>query len=235
MEQSILFWIFIAIFALSAVITLLGITNVLKIRDKYLNALFTALILEVIAVVVLLFKNSEYFNPGANLDRLITEASLSLPDQTDPAYFIVENLKEAGKIGQISRQLDSLETELANCSNQLDVTIRDMEEINEAFYTKVIRLRGQIPKYQGSINLAFRQDTKTDLFQLLVDILSDMGEVASESLVKNTDGTINFSAVQDIYRNFKSRYTDQHLELITYDDAPQMIRKFIDYHHPRSR
>jgi hypothetical protein len=131
--------------------------------------------------------------------------------------------------------LDSLETELANCSNQLDVTTRDMEEINQAFYTKVIRLRGQIPKYQGSINLAFRQDTKTDLFQLLADILSDMGEVASESLVKNTDGTINFSAVQDIYRNFKSRYTDQHLELITYDDAPQMIRKFIDYHHPRSR
>ena len=79
MEQHILFWIFIGIFAISAAITLLGITNVLKIRDKYLNALFTALILEVVAVVLLLFKNSDYFNPGANLDQLITEAATVTP------------------------------------------------------------------------------------------------------------------------------------------------------------
>jgi hypothetical protein len=235
MEQHILFWIFTGIFAISAAITLLGITNVLKIRDKYLNALFTALILEVVAVVLFLFKNTDYFNPGANLDQLITEASMTLPAQTDPAYFIVENLRESAKLSQITRQLDSLERALSDCGNQLDATTRDVNELNEAFYTKVIRLRGQIPKYQGSINLSFRPDTKTELFMLLVNILSDMGEIPAEKSMQLSDGSIDFLAVQEIYRTFKSRYTDQHLELITYDDAPQMIRKFIDYHHPRNR
>lgn len=235
MEQHILFWIFIGIFAISAAITLLGITNVLKIRDKYLNALFTALILEVVAVVLLLFRNTDYFNPGANLDHLIAEASLTLPAQADPAYFIVENLRESAKLNQITRQLDSLESALSDCSNKLEVTTRDVNELNEAFYTKVIRLRGQIPKYQGSINLSFRPETKAELFSLLVNILGDMGEIPAGRHLLMPDGSVDFVAVQEIYSTFKSRYTDQHLELITYDDAPQMIRKFIDYHHPRSK
>ena len=59
--KEALFWIFIAIFSLTAIITLLGITGVIKtIKDNYLNALFTALILEVIAAVVLLFQNTDF-------------------------------------------------------------------------------------------------------------------------------------------------------------------------------
>ncbi len=51
-----LFIVFLSIFCITAAITLLGITNVIKgIDKKYLNALFAALILEVVASIIFMF------------------------------------------------------------------------------------------------------------------------------------------------------------------------------------
>ncbi|MEM6268137.1 MAG: hypothetical protein AAF998_01815 [Bacteroidota bacterium] len=50
MNQTVIFWVFITIFGITAVITLLGITNVIKV--KYLKWFVTGLILEVIALVI---------------------------------------------------------------------------------------------------------------------------------------------------------------------------------------
>jgi hypothetical protein len=59
--RSVLFIVFITIFVATAVTTLLGITNVITIRDGYLNTLFSALILEVIGAVIALFKSASFF------------------------------------------------------------------------------------------------------------------------------------------------------------------------------
>ncbi len=55
MQFQTLFIIFVAIFVISAVLVFLGITRVIHIDKKYLNALFYALIIEVIAAIIYLF------------------------------------------------------------------------------------------------------------------------------------------------------------------------------------
>jgi hypothetical protein len=56
LSDLVLFVVFVAIFVATAVITLLGIIERVRVQPRYLNALFTALILEVVGAVVVLFR-----------------------------------------------------------------------------------------------------------------------------------------------------------------------------------
>ncbi len=51
-----LFYAFLVIFVMTALVTLLGVTKVLDIAEGYLPALFTALILEVVGSIIALFR-----------------------------------------------------------------------------------------------------------------------------------------------------------------------------------
>lgn len=57
-RSNILFTVFLLIFCATAIITLLGIIGKAKIRDGYLKALFSALILEVIGVIIAVAKST---------------------------------------------------------------------------------------------------------------------------------------------------------------------------------
>lgn len=58
MATQTIIWTCVIVFVLTSVITLLGITNVLKIEKSYLNALFGALILEIVSISVIVFTNN---------------------------------------------------------------------------------------------------------------------------------------------------------------------------------
>jgi hypothetical protein len=58
-----LFGIFAFTFSLTALITLLGITEILPIKDDYLGPLFTVLILELVVAFITLFKKASFFEP----------------------------------------------------------------------------------------------------------------------------------------------------------------------------
>ena len=57
-QRAILFAVFVCIFCVTAIITLAGITGWVKIRDGYLKALFSALILQVIGTIIALGKTT---------------------------------------------------------------------------------------------------------------------------------------------------------------------------------
>lgn len=57
-QRAIIFAVFVGIFCITAVITLLGIIGKLKIREGYLKALFSALILQVIGIIIALAKTT---------------------------------------------------------------------------------------------------------------------------------------------------------------------------------
>ncbi len=61
-QRFILFAVFVCIFCATAIITLAGITGKVKIRDGFLKALFTALILQVIGIIIALAKTT--FTPA---------------------------------------------------------------------------------------------------------------------------------------------------------------------------
>jgi hypothetical protein len=56
MYAKVLFFVFVGIFSLTAIITLLGITDHVDIKEGYLNKLFYSLVVEVIGGIVALFK-----------------------------------------------------------------------------------------------------------------------------------------------------------------------------------
>ncbi len=63
--KNLLFYVFLTVFAITALVTLLGITQVITIKEVYLNKLFYALLLELIVPVITLFKNTEFFVKSA--------------------------------------------------------------------------------------------------------------------------------------------------------------------------
>jgi hypothetical protein len=58
-----LFYTFLVIFAATAVITLLGVTNVIVIREGHLTALITAFLIELAGAVIAIFKSANFFSP----------------------------------------------------------------------------------------------------------------------------------------------------------------------------
>ena len=56
-----LFYTFLLIFIMTACVTLLGVINVLKIKESYLDVLFGTLVIEIVASVIALFKSTNFF------------------------------------------------------------------------------------------------------------------------------------------------------------------------------
>lgn len=60
MKKS-LFYTFLIIFVFTALVTLLGITEIIKIKQVYLSKLFYSLIIELVGVVIVLFTKARFF------------------------------------------------------------------------------------------------------------------------------------------------------------------------------
>ena len=58
-----LFYTFLAIFAATAIVTLLGVTNVIVIREGYLTALVSAFLIELAGAVIAIFRSAKFFAP----------------------------------------------------------------------------------------------------------------------------------------------------------------------------
>jgi hypothetical protein len=64
-----LFYTFLAIFVLTALVTLLGIMGVVRIEDFYLKGLFGALLLELVGAIIGLFRGTDFFAQDDNPRR----------------------------------------------------------------------------------------------------------------------------------------------------------------------
>jgi len=88
--KKALFFTFLAVFAATAAITLLGITGVVTIEENYLSKLFYSLIVEAIGPVIILFRRADFFSES-NTKRLIVylEPKDSFGRSGDPYQCIV--------------------------------------------------------------------------------------------------------------------------------------------------
>jgi hypothetical protein len=75
MMRESLFYTFLAIFAATAWVTLLGVTQRIRIERRYLNVLFTALLIELAGAVIGLFKTTDFF-PTAAAGEVVNEPTL---------------------------------------------------------------------------------------------------------------------------------------------------------------
>ena len=245
MEQQVLFWIFVTIFSATAVITLLGITNVISIKNNFLNAMFTALILEVVAAVIILFQGFDFSGQESSVDlnQLISEANLAtqLEPRQNPEAFIIAKLKSSEKVVILNEELelarqeaDSLLVVLENCEGQSGDIQEDLGKYKGSFFGKITSLRELITKYGGVINIAFQEKEKVEVYKLLIDIFSDLGLVANATpIYKDAAKTqINYNTVQGMYRSFRKDYgrpvEDKNYIYVTDLDTILMMQRYIN-------
>ena len=248
MEQAVLFWIFVAIFTATAVITLLGITNVIKINQNFLTALFSALILEVIAAVILVF-NSFNFNEEEkpiHFREILHQAGLMGPINTrDTASFIAQKIKENQSLSPLQNEKDSLNEELdalmeklKACEGTSTAIANELNELEKTFYIKIKRLRDLINGYGGFINIAFQEDDKKDVYGMLVEIFKDLSMITNQTPIYKDEAQsqINYTTVRNMYRAFKKKngqkIKDPNYVYITEFDTILMIRQYLSIISP---
>jgi len=99
MEPKIfLIWTCSFIFAATGIITLLGLVNLIKIDKSYLNKLFISLILEIVAIGILAFK--ENFSPA----KIETTAKAA----TNKAWIVTTKIQFFDKDGKLKPNQDKL-------------------------------------------------------------------------------------------------------------------------------
>jgi len=235
LEQKTLFWLFIGIFAVTAVITLLGITGVIKtIKDKYLNSLFAALILEVIAAIFLMFQTLNLPNEKLQLSDLLKEAGLEAPaDVQQQKSILISHLKAGITLPTLTAEKEKLvktiaqkEEALANCNGHLG-------EKENRFYQDILRLNALTKTYLGgNINLGFEPDKKEEVYKLLVSIFNELGEFRDGDAIYLEDKSINKEVIRELYAKFRETYgrSIEAFDNIYLDkfDVSQMVKVYLE-------
>lgn len=233
MEKQTLFWLFIGIFAITAIITLLGITGVIKsIKEKYLNTLFTALILEVIAAVFLIFKGFDFAENKVDLAAIISDAGLTAPSEVEKQEpFVIAQLASTLSIPQLESDKALLQSNIKD----KDKLIAQLEEANRdkgaSFYSTITELDHKIDFYKEnglgrSINLLFEPTKKEDVYKHLVSAFGYIDKISEGDGSVNTDKSVNKPRIQRLYSTFKATYSSDSTRFhhISEYDLSQIVK-----------
>ena len=101
-----LFYTFLVIFAATSVVTLLGVTSVITIREGYLTALVSAFLIELAGAVIAIFKSADFFASEKN--QITAEEDIrSSIRKLDAAFGYLDDRLKAQAIHFQSRLLAS--------------------------------------------------------------------------------------------------------------------------------
>lgn len=230
MEIKVIIWLFIGIFSVTAIITLLGITNVIKtIRERYLNILFSSLIVEVIGAVIIVFNSIDFQDRAISLKSIVQDARIDTTLSSSKEYkmFIVDELNQAKSVPLLQNQVNILDNQSDSLKNELSKCQSNLGEIDQGFYSKTTRLRNMIKQYSGSINLLYKSDEKKAVFDLLEEIFEVLGYL-------NDTSAADIDQIRKVYIIFESRHgRNKEEELIVSEfEIALMIREFLNKQYP---
>jgi hypothetical protein len=66
-----LFYTFLTLFVLTSIVTLLGVTGVITIRDGYLTSLVAAFLVETAGAVIAIFNRADFFTDDSKTDEIV--------------------------------------------------------------------------------------------------------------------------------------------------------------------
>lgn len=219
---DIIFYIFIIIFSITAIITFLGITNIIKtIRTRYLNALFAALVLEVVAAVIFTYKQIDFSCKEDERIAYLCEDVLEINpnDDNEKKVRFLKTLIDSQK--SAVSQVEIINRELQQCRGDLERAGTDLDRLDRVFYSNVIKLRLVADTIRGNtINLIWEQDKKQVVYDLLWEIFKELGYLSPNDR-KSVDYIINK------YIDFTRQNGIQDKRLFT-NDAGQFTQILID-------
>jgi len=178
-KESILFYVVIIIFVVTAIVTILGIIQKVSIEKKYLNGLFASLILELVAAVIFMFANldlsSQATVQASPSDKIKIETAavnkfiLTLPRGVQGAVDEVHL-----NIQKKFLELSDTNEELSKAQKNIAILEKQLSEKN-GFLNKVSELENIRIKLENTINLKHEVDQRTDIYLLIQKILQRLG------------------------------------------------------------
>jgi len=133
-----LFYTFLWIFAATCVVTLLGVMGVLHISDGYLNALFTAFIIELGGAVIAIFKGAKFFI-----------------EEGKPAKEVVSQLQEThrNEIAEMKEDQAQREAQTQSTNQRLGSENATLIKKNMAFVEENLKLIEENLKLKQTLSL----------------------------------------------------------------------------------
>lgn len=210
-KESALFYVVLVLFAATGIVTLMGLVQKVTIEKKYLNALFTALILELIAAVLYLFSSTEFFEPAPTQDQLVLPR-VELPQAhrdispADVIRMVTDHDANQTRMQQAEQDLMSLRSLMAeqvppydDVVLALDTRIREIrdlkndlgrlqaeqvafDKIRENFLVRMAELNTRISEIGTSINLIYRPEQKREIAGMLQSAFKQIGFMPDDEM-----------------------------------------------------
>jgi len=217
MEAKILFIVFISIFTVTAIITLLGITNLIKgIREKYLTPLFTALILEVVAAVILLFKNQDFSNSKTIPDIFYQKSAVKQSVSIDKdCYQFIELINNGEKLDSILNVKDEEIKYLRFKADSLSsITVKD-------FYYYIQQLELLRNSSNGIINLRSNKHEAKKAINIVEQVL-----ILNDRLSKNSNTQEEIISAFAKFKKDNDRVNKSYK--IYLQDVPLFVKEYLE-------
>lgn len=153
-KKDILFYTFLSIFIVTAIITFLGVLNLVQIKEGYLDTLFGVVLCESVGVVIALFRNANFFE---NQKPILCSETIMPSATREPKHEICMSTVEekaslrTQKIGPASAQ------EYFDTLDKFSNRFAEQSEFIASIHGSVINWRGavcSVTRYSdGSANI----------------------------------------------------------------------------------
>lgn len=192
-----LFAVVLILFFATGVITLLAIIQRVEMEKKYLNALFTAFILELTVAVLVLFSGTDFFaepQPVVAQDEriLVLDDFFEAVDADELRLEITELLKRLDAQAEQQDLISGLESELSDAQRTIDEKNDQIKWLNKEllvrgeavvrlgrlerqFLVRIAELNSKISEWGATINFRWKPEEKREVALMLQEAFKEIG------------------------------------------------------------
>lgn len=203
--ESALFYVVLFLFLCTGIVTLLGIIQKVSIEKRYLNGLFGALILELVAAVLYLFSHTVFFAKNIPVgDCLIarSEVPMAFHDKNKAELVNLLNtyVDDLKKLKEYETEIERLKQTIADH----EVYKNELIRLQKQFLVKMANLNSKISEWGTSVNFRWNPEDKKQVALMLQEALKEIGFMSQQE-IPNNDPEVAYQLLVR-YQNEKKFY-----------------------------
>ncbi len=179
--QVVLFLVVIAVFVVTAIVTLLGITGKFEIKSRYLAPLVAGLLIENAAAVFVLFKTIDFSNSPNGVSTFIDSLPKAVHAETATLSRdkILTAIDDAEMVPGLRTEIDALEKQNATANKRVSDLEAKLNEGERHFLVRLVRFHRDALEFGSSLNFTYPPSaSKRDLAKRFLELLSEIGQYA---------------------------------------------------------
>lgn len=203
--ESALFYVVLFLFLCTGIVTLLGIIQKVSIEKRYLNGLFGALILELVAAVLYLFSHTVFFAKNIPVgDCLIARSEVPMAfhdkNKAELINLLNANVDDLKKLKEYETEIERLKQTIADH----EVYKNELIRLQKQFLVKMANLNSKISEWGTSVNFRWNPEDKKQVALMLQEALKEIGFMSQQE-IPNNDPEVAYQLLVR-YQNEKKFY-----------------------------